>query len=398
MTQERTAGARDAATAAIRARADALGAEHSAIQIPQAMKPKDGRFGSGPSKVPEETLQQLVAGAPMGTSHRQAPVRELVGRIRRGMTELLALPDGYEIVLGNGGATAFWDVAAVCLIQQRSQHVVCGEFSSKFAAVTAAAPFLDKPQVRRAEPGSGVLPSAIDGVDCYAWPQNETSTGVTLAVGAVEGADENALTLVDATSSAGAIITDLNLVDVYYYAPQKVFAADAGLWIAALSPRAIERMERIKASERWIPPSLDLSIALDNSRKDQTYNTPAIASLWLLAHQTEWLLGHGGVAWAARRTELSAGRLYRWAEREDYATPFVSDPQLRSPLVGTIDFVPEVDAAQVAAVLRANGIVDTEPYRGLNRNQLRIGMYPAVDPADVEALTQCLEYVVRSLG
>ncbi|MGI8881566.1 MAG: phosphoserine transaminase [Jatrophihabitans sp.] len=362
------------------------------------MKPADGRFGSGPSKVPAEALQRLVDDAPMGTSHRQPPVRDLVGRIRRGMSDLLLLPEGYEVVLGNGGATAFWDVAALCLIEQRSQHVVCGEFSSKFAAVTAAAPFLDKPQVRRAEPGSGVLPSAVDGVDCYAWPQNETSTGVALAVGPVEGMEENALTLVDATSSAGAIITDLNAVDVYYFAPQKVFAADAGLWIAVLSPRALDRMSRIKASDRWIPPSLDLSIAVDNSRKNQTYNTPAIASLWLLAHQTEWLLGHGGVDWAARRTELSAGRLYRWAEREDYAAPFVADPALRSPVVGTIDFVPEVDAGRIAEVLRANGIVDTEPYRGLNRNQLRIGMYPAVDPADVEALTHCVEFIVRSLA
>jgi phosphoserine aminotransferase len=368
------------------------------IHIPTAMRPKDGRFGSGPSKVPAEAVKALATDAPMGTSHRQAPVRELVARIRRGMADLFALPDGYEVVLGNGGATAFWDIAALNLIRRRSQHVVCGEFSAKFAAVTAAAPFLDKPHVRRAEPGSGVAASPVEDVDAYAWPQNETSTGVLLPVRPVPGASDEALTLVDATSAAGAVIVDLTGIDAYYFAPQKVFAADAGLWVALLSPAALERIEQVAGTGRWIPPSLDLRIALENSRKDQTYNTPAIASLWLLAHQTEWLIGRGGLDWAARRTALSSGRLYRWAERESYAEPFVADPELRSPVVGTIDFVPEVDAAAVASVLRANGIVDTEPYRGLNRNQLRIGMYPAVDPADVEALTHCLEYVVRSMS
>jgi phosphoserine aminotransferase len=312
-------------------------------------------------------VKALATEAPMGTSHRQAPVKDLVARIRRGLTDLFALPDCFEVVLGNGGATMFWDVAALNLVRERSQHVVCGEFSAKFAAVTAAAPFLAKPHVRRAEPGSGVLPAAVDGVDCYAWPQNETSTGVILPVGPVTGAADDALTVVDATSAAGAVIVDLSGVDAYYFAPQKVFAGDAGLWIAILSPKAIERMAEIAASGRWIPPSLDLTIALENSRMDQTYNTPAIAGLWLLARQTEWLLAKGGLDW-------------------------------RSPVVGTIDFVPDVPAAQIAAVLRENGIVDTEPYRGLNRNQLRIGMYPAVDPADVEALTHCLEFVVRSLA
>jgi phosphoserine aminotransferase len=369
----------------------------ASIRIPKAICPKDGRFGSGPSKIPDEVVKALAAEAPMGTSHRQAPVKDLVARVRRGLTELFALPGGYEVVVGNGGATMFWDIAALNLVRERSQHVVCGEFSAKFAAVTASAPFLAKPHVRRAEPGSGVLPVAVEGVDSYAWPQNETSTGVILPVGPVPGAAD-ALTIVDATSAAGAVIVDLSGVDAYYFAPQKVFAADAGLWTAILSPKAIERMAEIAASGRWIPPSLDLTIALENSRKDQTYNTPAIASLWLLAHQIEWLLGKGGLDWAARRSELSAGRLYRWAEREAYSAPFVADATLRSPVVGTIDFVPEVDAARVAAVLRENGIVDTEPYRGLNRNQLRIGMYPVVDPADVEALTHCLEFVVRSLG
>jgi phosphoserine aminotransferase len=397
VNERTTASVRADATAAIRARADSLGAEHNAIVIPTAMKPADGRFGSGPSKVPAETIAELARSAPMGTSHRQPPVKDLVARIRRGVTELLGLPDGYEVLLGNGGSTLFWDAAVLNLFQRRVQHVVCGEFSSKFAAVSAAAPFLDKPHVRRADPGSGVLPGAVDGVDAYCWPQNETSTGVVLPVAAVTDADPDALTVVDGTSAAGAVLTDLSVVDVYYFAPQKVFAGDGGLWLAVLSPKALQRLERVAASDRWIPPSLDLTIAADNSRSDQTYNTPAIASLWLLAHSTEALLARGGVEWAARRTQLSSGRLYRWAEREPYARPFVAEPDLRSPVVGTIDFVEDVDAAAVAAVLRTNGIVDVEPYRGLGRNQLRIGMYPAVDPADIEALTHCIEFVVRSL-
>ena len=371
--------------------------EPSAIQIPDAVKPADGRFGSGPSKIPAEAIRLMGEQAPFGTSHRQAPVRDIVGRIRAGLAQLLHLPDGYEIVLGNGGSTAFWDAAAFGLVEERAQHVVCGEFSAKFAAITTGAPFLQDPDVRRVPAGEGIVGEAVAGVDAYCWPQNETSTGVALPVSRVSGADGGALMLVDATSSAGAIETDLIHTDVYYFAPQKVFAADAGLWLAAFSPAALDRIDRIKA-QRWVPPSLDLALARDNSALNQTYNTPAIGSLWLLAHQIEWLLHHGGLAWAARRSQLSAARLYRWAEHCDFAEPFVKDPALRSPLVGTIDLADRVDAAAVALALRANGIVDTEPYRGLGRNQLRIGMYPAVDPADVEALTACIEYVVDHLA
>ncbi len=369
-----------------------------AIVIPAALRPADGRFGSGPSKVPGEAVARMAAHAPFGTSHRQLPVRDLVARVRAGLRELLAVPDGYEVLAGNGGSTVFWDAAAFGLVRHRAQHVVCGEFSAKFAAITTGAPFLADPDVRRADPGTGTGtdPVAVPGVDAYAWPQNETSTGVTLPVARVAGADDGALMLVDATSAAGAIRTDLAQVDAYYFAPQKVFAAEAGLWFAVLSPAALERVAAVAADGRWTPPSLDLGLALTNSRQDQTYNTPAIGSLWLMAHQVDWLLGHGGLAWAERRCALSSSRLYRWAERSDYARPFVAEPARRSPVVGTIDLDAGVDAALVAATLRANAILDTEPYRGLGRNQLRIGMYPAVDPADVEALTACIDYVVAA--
>jgi phosphoserine aminotransferase len=368
------------------------------ITIPEGIKPADGRFGSGPSKVPAEAVAALgaTAGSLLGTSHRQAPVRALVARIRAGLAELFALPDGYEIALGNGGSTAFWDAAAFGLIRQRAQHVVCGEFSAKFTAVTRGAPFLGEPTELRSEYGSGAAPHAEPGVDAYAWPQNETSTGVALPVRRVAGADPGALMLVDATSAAGGMAVDIAEADAYYFAPQKGFAGDGGLWLAALSPAAVARAAELKAS-RWIPPSLDLTIALENSRKDQTYNTPAIATLWLLANQVDWLLASGGLDWAVKRTADSAGRLYAWAESAAFATPFVADPALRSTVVGTIDLVAAVDAAAVAATLRANGIVDTEPYRALGRNQLRVGMYPAVDPADVDALTACIDYVVERL-
>ncbi len=368
------------------------------IRIPDAVKPADGRFGSGPSKVFGDALSLMATAAPWGTSHRQPPVKALVGRIRQGLRELLDIPDGYEVVLGNGGSTAFWDAAAFGLVRQRAHHVVCGEFSAKFAAVTTGAPFLDEPSVARADAGSGLLPEPHAGVDVYAWPQNETSTGVTLPVSRVGGADPGALMLVDATSAAGAIPTDLTQTDAWYFAPQKAFAGEGGLWLAVLSPAALDRVAELAAAGRWTPPSLDLGLAIDNSAKDQTYNTPAIGTLWLLAHQIDWMLARGGMAWAARRSALSSARLYRWAESSDYATPFVTDPALRSPVVGTIDLAAPVDAAAVAAVLRANGIVDTEPYRGLGRNQLRIGMYPAVDPADVEALTACVDFVVDHLA
>ena len=366
------------------------------ITIPENLKPRDGRFGSGPSKVPAEVVAQLAeTGATLlGTSHRQAPVKNLVARIRRGIAALFDLPDGWQVVLGNGGSTAFWDVAAFCLIRQRAQHVVCGEFSAKFAAVTAGAPFLAEPSVRRAEYGDGTTPAPEPGVDLYAWPHNETSTGVALPV---ERVADDALMLVDATSAAGAVPVDITQTDVYYFAPQKAFAAEAGIWLAVCSPAALDRVAELRRA-RWAPPSLDLGIAIENSAKDQTYNTPAIATLWLLAHQVEWLLQSGGLDWAGKRTSDSSDRLYSWAAHSEFASPFVVDPALRSPVVGTIDLAESVDAKAVAATLRANGIVDTEPYRALGRNQLRIGMYPAVDPDDVTALTACIDYVVPRLA
>lgn len=368
------------------------------IALPDSIKPVDGRFGSGPSKVPASVVHELGAtGATLlGTSHRQAPVKALVGRIRAGLTELFALPDGYEVLLGNGGATAFWDIAAFGLVRDRAQHLVCGEFSAKFAAVTTGAPFLADPSVRKSDYGSAPAAEAEAGIDAYAWPHNETSTGVMLPVRRVAGADDGALMLVDGTSAAGGLAVDVDETDVYYFAPQKAFAAEAGIWLATFSPAALERAQQVSDS-RWVPPSLDLRLAIDNSRKDQTYNTPAVATLWLMAHQTEWLLGAGGLEWAAKRTADSASRLYSWAEARDYTTPFVTDPSLRSHTVGTIDFDEAVDAAAIAATLRANGVIDTEPYRALGRNQLRIGMYPAVDPDDVEALTACVDYIVERL-
>lgn len=365
------------------------------IVIPDALKPADGRFGSGPSKLPTVALAELAAtGAQLlGTSHRQAPVRSLIARVRAGLRELFALPDDYEVLLGNGGSTAFWDAAAFGLVRERAQHVVCGEFSAKFAAVTRGAPFLADPSVCEADYGSGTVAQAEAGVDVYAWPHNETSTGVVLPV---ERVADVGLMVVDATSAAGALTVDVAETDVYYFAPQKAFAAEAGIWLALFSPAALERTAEIRAA-RWVPPSLDLTVARDNSSKDQTYNTPSIAGLWLLARQVGWLLRSGGLDWAAKRTADSAGRLYAWAAASSYATPFVSDPDLRSPVVGTIDLAESVDAATVAATLRTNGIVDTEPYRALGRNQLRIGMYPAVDPEDVSALTACIDYLVERL-
>jgi len=370
------------------------------ITIPAGLKPADGRFGSGPSKVRPAALEALAATGTslLGTSHRQAPVKSLVGRVRAGVRQLFSLPDGYEVVLGNGGSTAFWDIAAFGLVRERSQHLHFGEFSSKFAAVTAGAPFLDEPTVIKSDPGTHPLPRAEVGVDAYALTHNETSTGVAMPIRRVAGADAGALVLVDATSGAGGLPVDITEADAYYFAPQKVFAADGGLWIAVLSPAALARVDEVKASGRWIPAFFDLATALDNSRKDQTYNTPAVATLFLLADQVEWLLSRGGLEWAVGRTAESSSRLYGWAEKSDYATPFVADPAQRSQVVGTIDFADSVDAAAVAKVLRANGIVDTEPYRKLGRNQLRVAMFPAVEPDDVEALTACVDYVVERLG
>jgi phosphoserine aminotransferase len=371
----------------------------TSLQIPADLKPADGRFGCGPSKVRRDALEGLAGQHElMGTSHRQAPVRGLVRRVRDGLAALFSLPDGYQVVLGNGGSTAFWDAAAYGLVRERSEHLVFGEFSAKFADVTAGAPFLGDPVVAKADPGSAPAVRPESGVDAYAWPHNETSTGVMAPVRRPAGADDGALVLVDATSGAGGLPVDVTQADVYYFAPQKNFGSDGGLWIGLFSPAALERVRSVAASGRWIPPSLDLATAVDNSGKDQTYNTPAVATLWLLADQLDWILGNGGLDWAVSRTSDSSGRLYTWAEKSPYATPFVADPALRSLVVGTVDFAESVDAAMVAKVLRANGIVDTEPYRKLGRNQLRIGMFPAVEPADVEALTACVDHVVERLA
>jgi len=369
------------------------------ILIPTDLKPADGRFGSGPSKVRPEALAAFAieGAALMGTSHRQPPVKQLVGRIRSGLRSLFDLPDGYEVVLGLGGATAFWDIAAFGLVRDRAQHLSFGEFSSKFAAVTKGAPFLGEPTVITADPGSRPAPKAEAGVDVYAWPHNETSTGVMTDIARVEGAHPDALLVVDATSGAGGLPVNASNVDAYYFAPQKNFAADGGLWLALFSPAALDRAREIAASERWIPPFYDLPTAIDNSVKDQTYNTPAIATLWLLADQIDWMLARGGLEWTVARTADSSGRLYSWAEKSAYATPFVAEPAHRSQVIATIDFADSVDAATVAKTLRANGIVDTDPYRKLGRNQLRIGTFPAVDPDDVSALIACIDYVVERL-
>ena len=370
------------------------------ITIPDHLKPADGRFGAGPSKVRVEALQALAGTGDtlLGTSHRQAPVKQLVGRVREGISSLFALPEGYEVVLGNGGATAFWDIATFGLIRERSQHLSFGEFSSKFAKAAQSAPFLGDPTVITSDPGTRPAPRAEAGVDAYAWAHNETSTGVMAPVRRIDGADADALVLVDATSSAGGLPVDIDQVDAYYFAPQKNFAADGGLWVAVMSPAALDRAAEIAATDRWVPAFLDLPTAIDNSTKNQTYNTPALATLFLLADQLDWLNGQGGLDFAVSRTSDSSIRLYGWAEKTSYTTPYVADPDERSLVIGTIDFDDAVDAAQVAKTLRANGIVDVEPYRKLGRNQLRVAMFSAIDPADVEALTVCIDHVVERLG
>jgi phosphoserine aminotransferase len=370
------------------------------LRIPQDLKPFDGRFGSGPSKVRPAALANLAASGDryLGTSHRQAPVKSLVRRARDGIRALFDLPDGYEVVLGNGGTTAFWDIASYGLVRHRAQHLSFGEFSTKFAAVTAAAPWLAAPSVVESPPGTHPQPFAEDGVDAYAYTHNETSTGVAMPIRRVAPADDEALVLVDATSAAGGLPVDIREADVYYFAPQKSFASEGGLWIAVLSPAALRRIDEIAATDRYVPTFFDLPTAIDNSRKNQTYNTPSVATLFLLVDQLDWLNDQGGLDWATARTGDSSSRLYTWAEKAPFAAPFVSDPDQRSAVVGTIDFEDSVDAAAVAAILRANGIVDTEPYRKLGRNQLRIAMFPAIDPADIEALTGCIDYVVEQLS
>ncbi|MGH9210881.1 MAG: phosphoserine transaminase [Acidimicrobiales bacterium] len=368
------------------------------ITIPADLRPSDGRFGSGPSKVRPDAVEALAKASTtyLGTSHRQAGVRFMVAALRNGLAELLSLPDGYEIALGNGGTTAFWDAATFGLIERRSQHLSFGEFSSKFAACAAAAPHLEDPEIITAEPGSSPDPVASAAVDSYCLTQNETSTGVATQLRRPEGAE--GLVLVDATSAAGGLRMDPTQVDAYYFAPQKGLASDGGLWLAALSPASIERIERIAASGRWMPAFLDLGLALDNSRKDQTYNTPALATIFLAQQQVEWILEQGGLPWAAARCDRSAEILYGWAEQRDFAAPFVTDPARRSSVVATVDLDDALPASTVSAVLRRNGVVDTESYRKLGRNQLRVAMFPAIEPADIEALTHCIDYVVEQLG
>jgi phosphoserine aminotransferase len=370
----------------------------TSIVIPDHLKPADGRFGSGPTKVRREQVAALAASAELGTSHRQAPVRAIVRRIRSGLADLFCLPNDFAIALGNGGTTAFWDAAAFGLVREKSQHLSFGEFSAKFASVTARAPWLSAPTVLASEPGTYPRPKAEDGVDAYAFTHNETSTGVCMEIRRPSGADPGALVLVDATSAAGALPVDPAEFDAYYFAPQKTFGADGGLWLALLSPAAVARIGEVASSGRYIPDFLNLKIALENSVKDQTYNTPAVSTLVLLAEQLDWMLANGGLPWCQWQASRSAAVLYQWAEQSDFATPFVASPAERSPVVGTIDLSDEISADTVASVLRENGIVDTESYRKLGRNQLRIGMFPAVDPADVAALTACIDYVVQRLA
>ena len=373
-------------------------ADISQLTIPADIKPSDGRFGCGPSKVRPEQLAALstTAAGLFGTSHRQAPVKNLVGRVRDGLRELFTVPEGDEVILGNGGATAFWDAAAFGLIDSKSLHLTFGEFSAKFASAVAANPFVGEPIIISADAGSAPEPQSDPSVDAIAWAHNETSTGVALAVRRPEGSGD-ALILIDATSGAGGLPVNMADCDTYYFAPQKSFASDGGLWLAIMSPAALARVESIAQSGRWVPDFLSLPIAVDNSLKNQTYNTPAIGTLVLMADQIDWMLGNGGLDWTVKRTADSSSRLYSWAEASSYAMPFVADPALRSQVVGTIDFTDDVDAAAVAKVLRANGIVDTEPYRKLGRNQLRVAMFPAIDPDDVTALTHCVDWVVEHL-
>ena len=369
------------------------------LRIPADLLPSDGRFGAGPSKIQPAHLDALAATGTslMGTSHRQAPVRELVGRVRSGLADLFSLPDGYEVVLGNGGATAFWDIATFGLIERKSQHLSFGEFSSKFAAAATAAPWLDAPSIIKSDPGTRPVPVAEDGIDVYAWAHNETSTAVMAPVVRPAGASADALVLIDATSGAGGLPVDVSETDVYYFAPQKSFASDGGLWLALMSPAALERAASIAATDRHVPAFFDLPTAITNSAINQTYNTPAVATLFLMAEQLDWMNGTGGLDGMVARTTASSDALYTWAEKSPYAFPYVADPTDRSLVIGTIDFEEPIDAAAIAAVLRANGIVDTEPYRKLGRNQLRIAMYPAVDPADVETLTACIDWVIERL-
>ena len=367
------------------------------ISIPSDLLPGDGRFGSGPSKIRAEAVAALTRASTgyLGTSHRREGVRSVVGRLREGLTSFFSLPEGYEVVLGNGGTTIFWDALVFGFIDRRSQHLVFGEFSSKFGEAASLATHLMEPTIISSEPGTYPDPKPMDDVDVYALTHNETSTGVAMPIQRIDG---DALVVVDATSGAAGLRVDPNEFDVYYFAPQKGFASDGGLWVALCSPAALQRIEKIADTDRYVPPSIDLLIALENSRQNQTYNTPALATLFLMVEQLEWMLDSGGLDWAAGRSDTSADYLYGWAEASEVAQPFVSDRNARSHVVGTIDFVESVDAKAIASALRANGVVDTEPYRKLGRNQLRIAMYPAVEPQDVRQLTRCIDFVIDAIA
>jgi len=371
----------------------------STITIPQELLPRDGRFGAGPSKVRAEQVEALARSAPtyLGTSHRQNTVRTQVGRLRDGLSQLFSLPEGYEVILGNGGSTAFWEVATFCLVRDRAQFLTFGEFGAKFASSVDSAPFLSDPKVITSAPGTAPTFEPAPGFDVYATPHNETSTGVAITPKRVVGADSDALMLIDATSAAGGLPVDQAESDVYYFAPQKCFASDGGLWIALMSPAAIYRTAQIKATGRYIPAFLDLQTAIDNSRQNQTYNTPALATILLMVEQIDWFNTNGGLEWCVGRTRESSQALYDWAQASDFATPFVSDPDLRSQVIGTIDFDDTIDASEISKQLRANGVVDTEPYRKLGRNQLRVAMFPAVDPDDVRRLTASIDYLVSAM-
>jgi phosphoserine aminotransferase len=374
--------------------------DNQQITIPANLLPADGRFGSGPSKVRPENVEALAAAANhyLGTSHRQKTVKSVVGSLREGLRDLFSLPDGYEVMLGNGGTTCFWDAATFCLIEKKSQHLSFGEFSAKFATAASDAPHLDDPEIIASDVGTHPTSIARDDVDLYALTHNETSTGVMMEItrptGAGSAAKGGGLVAVDATSGAAGLPVDPEQFDVYYFAPQKSFGSDGGMWAALLSPSAQERIAGIKASGRWVPASLDLAIALDNSKLDQTYNTPALATVFMFDNQVRWFNDNGGMKFSTGRCDRSAEILYTWADNSDFATPFVQREVDRSRVVATIDFADSINAASVAAVLRANGIVDTEPYRKLGRNQLRVALFPAIDPDDVAALCACINYVV----
>ncbi|MFW7413791.1 phosphoserine transaminase [Demequina sp. SO4-18] len=368
------------------------------LVIPSALLPRDGRFGSGPSRVRDAQVQAIVDSQPqvLGTSHRQAPVKNLVGAVREGLAELYSLPEGYEVILGNGGSTSFWDAATFSLVESRAQHCAFGEFGAKFAKATSAAPFLEDSQVIEAPAGDIAVPEPTAGIDLYAWPHNETSTGA-MAPAVRPPGTEGALTVIDGTSAAGGLAFDATQADVYYFAPQKSFGSDGGLWLALVSPAAIERIERIAASGRWIPATLDLATALENSRANQTLNTPAVATLVMLAEQLRWLNGNGGMDFALARTTESARRIYQWADASAFAETFVTKPSVRSSVVATVDLTPSVDSSVLRSILRSQGVVDIDPYRKLGRNQIRVGMFPAVDPDDVSALAACIDWIVERL-